>query len=643
MRKGKDLANLHSGLRVTIYKFFPALLVFVALFGFLLALLSRNKDIFAASFTLIVPLLVAGLVLVFSRARQKDSLRSLVRIRSPFQFSHLVMLTFALYLCSLILQLFSNERPLAYFVMVAIMAGLLLLQIYSHRSPNTAYIVLLEISLLSLNLIWGLTLKYPLYFQDTDILGHMHLIDVIIGTGHLDQTNIAYSNYPLYHILISEGVQLTDLSIRTALFVIMGLLWQIGILFSYLIFHQITRSRHFASLGSLLFSLCAFVVFYGSYGIARSLAFVLFLIWLYLLIRKPRHIIITSSCILIMMAMIATHHLTVLQIIPVIIALFLFEKYLSRSSPNTKTPITLSTIVLLVICFTTYLLWVASSLAELTFPQRLQALLSMNSDLSADFTRGYGPVVVIGLIYASIALFFCLLGLAYFLKAPINNRKKDLTSFASVGALFLFAFVPGMELFKPVDVLGFERIRLLISVFVIILLSFGILHLWKLLKCKYLSGSLISSGIITLLTFFSLISTGNAQDATYFPHTRIMDTPYFRTSEICSFNFVVSSGKPDILLSSDIQVFRNEYAFYPIEQRTIFNFDKSNYNTAYLLFRIGELNNRGALTFWNDDGYYRYRPDPVNQVENIFTFIEDEDIIYSNNANQIVLISRSLD
>jgi hypothetical protein len=68
----------------------------------------------------------------------------------------------------------SNRRhyPLVYFLLIALFSGVLFLQIISVRPKWTDSLIVRQIIILSLNLIWGATLKYPLYFGDTDLLVH---------------------------------------------------------------------------------------------------------------------------------------------------------------------------------------------------------------------------------------------------------------------------------------------------------------------------------------------------------------------------------------------------------------------------------------------------------------------------------------
>ncbi len=67
-------------------------------------------------------------------------------------------------------------------------------------------------------------------------------------------------------------IEVTGLSLKNGLFITIGIVWQIGIIFAYLIINKISRSSQFALVSCLLFASSATGMFYGSYAIARSLA-----------------------------------------------------------------------------------------------------------------------------------------------------------------------------------------------------------------------------------------------------------------------------------------------------------------------------------------------------------------------------------
>jgi len=131
----------------------------------------------------------------------------------------------------------------------------------------------------------GITLKYPLYFGATDILGHLFSIQTVLQTGHIAGLE-SYVNFPLFHIYNAIGVEITGLSLRTGLFVFMGIAWEAGILLAYLLFLKISRSRRFALSATLLLAISPQLILYGSYAITRSLAFVIILCWFYLVLNE---------------------------------------------------------------------------------------------------------------------------------------------------------------------------------------------------------------------------------------------------------------------------------------------------------------------------------------------------------------------
>jgi len=264
---------------------FPYLLLLTAGLGIGITLVLGRMDLTVFSLVLVVPMVLAAAILLASK---KANVKEGLSPGSGFRFSHLFLTNILVLVISVTTLVSYATRPLTYFILVSVSSGLILLQVFNSRAKYGDSLIILQISLLSLNLIWGLTLKYPLYFGDTDLLVHMNLADTILKTGHVETYYIDYQNYPLYHILTAIGVGVTGLSERTALFIIMGLVWQLGILFSFLVFRSMSSSPRIALVGSLFFALASQVIFYGSYSIARSLAFVFLMSWLYFVFVAAR-------------------------------------------------------------------------------------------------------------------------------------------------------------------------------------------------------------------------------------------------------------------------------------------------------------------------------------------------------------------
>src|SRR5512143_2766690 len=90
----------------------------------------------------------------------------------------------ALYFVSIYLLKTYEVRPTIYYVVIAGLSTLILIEILATEITNDkALIIIAQIILLALNLIWGVTLKYYYYSGFTDIFGHVGLAENLLQTG----------------------------------------------------------------------------------------------------------------------------------------------------------------------------------------------------------------------------------------------------------------------------------------------------------------------------------------------------------------------------------------------------------------------------------------------------------------------------
>ncbi len=586
---------------------FPYILLLVAVLGLSFTIIIRRIDLTIFSLTLVIPLILSAVILLINK---NINVAEIPEHANRICFSHLFLINSLIFIISLIILVSYSARPLTYFILISLYSGILLLQIINRRQNWTDSLILFQIILLSLNLIWGMTLKYPLYFGDTDTLGHLNLIDTILKTAHVATYNTYYQNYPLYHIFTAIGVEITNLSIRTALFVLMGIAWQVGIIFAFLIFKSITNSPRFALIACLLFASSSQLIFYGSYSIARSLAFVFFLCWIYLIFNKAqkdiRYLLLS---LIIMAALITTHHLNVLYVIPVLLVVYICQIFVNRSQQERL--INPSFIYLLTISCISYLIWVASSLADSNIPATIHGFLSSDMSLKGGFslTHGYGFSVVMGTLFYSFVLLLCFLGMRVVIDCfKISHTTQMTGTFALAGFFMLLVYIPGLLYVLPLsDVILPERSALIVSPFVAFLMAYGLRYLYNMkatflpYSVKTISLPMLSVGLVGITTFFSATSIGNANDTNYLPQTSTINSQYFTESELRSFSFMNNQGDNSLTLYGDYQTQRNNFSLSHFSTRNVIKSgDVSYISDGYLILRIAELQRKEALSFSPD-------------------------------------------
>jgi hypothetical protein len=473
----------------------------------------------------------------------------------------------------------------------------------------------------------------------------------IVDTAHVESYLITYQYYPLYHVFTAMGIEITDMPARTTLFVMMGLAWQTGIIFAYLIFRDLTNSGRLALIACLIFASSSQIIFYGSYSIARSLAFVFLMCWLYLVFGKAtkdgRYFFLS---LIAMAAMIVTHHINVLLVLPVLFLVYLCQLIFKRYRPATLVQPLF--IFLVMIASLSYLMWVATDMTSSILPGTIRGLITTETSLAEDYTSGYGLSVIVGALYYSFVLLLCLLGMKTVLNSSHpSDYQKRAGIFAFAAFPLLIVYIPGVIYILPMSEVVFaQRLQLIVTPFIAFLTAFGIVYLlrWKGRNRQHQYGfSAATTATVILLmimTFTSLISTGNAQDYDRFPHTSTIDTPYFTEAELNSFSFLREKADPSKPLYSDYQTMRNVFMLNAFTTRNILTGGDASYiQEGYINLRVAELNRKTALSF-SPDGrgreIQRYKIDPSHPEQNIFNSLTSRNRVYSNGDVQVFAVGQ---
>jgi hypothetical protein len=633
---------------------FPYMLFLVAGGGFSIAYFIVGPAYAYKSLLYVIPIILAAIIILVRRS-QIDGRFMPVNI-SGFSFVHLFSFTILLFIISIIILISFPTRPLIYFAVVSLISGLIFAQILWKRPESTDYLIIFEIILLSLDLIWGGSIKYPLYFGDTDILRHMSYIDAMIQTGNITNFGAGYGYYPLFHIFNGIGIELTDLSLKNGYFIFSGITWQVGILFAYLIFKKLSNSRTFSLIACLLFATSVHIIFLGMYESSRSLAYVLDLCLLYLIIGRfdVKYVFLLLIAI---SALILAHHTTVLFFIPVIILVYISQK-LFNSDKSGKSNIQWLPIQLLVIAFFSYLLYVASSVLAPFGSGWWNRILTADTSININIISGNIQGLGVNSIYFSFAVFFSIVGIVAALKNnKLVNKHQSVVGIALVSIVFLLFFVTGpFDIFPQSRYLLLYRLQELVSPFIIYMIAFGLIYLMYFGQSlgRYISKSsalmtFFVMGIVVIITFFSTIGGQNGNDNNYISSVSNLGSKYFSNSELTSFSFVKNNCDNDSNLYGDYETIRNEYYFKDFPQKQmIAEGDISYIDEGYLIFRSGELHKVGFLHFsrtrFNSDDpgvIYQYTPEQSTPQMNIMSRLSAKYCIYSDGNVQLYMVNQT--
>jgi hypothetical protein len=586
--------NLPRRIWQRIFYFFPFFLLIIGVMGFTVMFAIGGVEWALNTLIYVIPIIIAAIILVRGREIDKSNLFPVHVNR--VSFFHFFLMYIVLLIISIIILLSFSTRTWGYFSIISLISGIIFLQIISERPEWTDYLIVLEIGLYSLNIIWGVSLKYPLYFGWTDTLYHLDSIGLIVQTSHIQALGVNYQNFPLFHIFNAIGTQITGLSTRTALFIFMGLTWEIGILFAFVIFKKLSKSSKYSLIACMIFASSSEIIFYGSYAITRSLAFVLLLCWLNLAFKKYKGTYIFINFI-IMWALILTHHVTVLYSIPILLFVYIVQRHF-LGNKTAITRLQLVPILLLTIFQILYLVIVANRFMEnAVIPYIISIISNGTSEIQTINTASNSIFTV---IYYSFVLLSSLLGIGIIFKTyGTANKFSNFISMALAGLIFLPIYVIGpLNMIPQAKDAMLYRLPLLVSPFIIFIVAFGFNYLFYFeTKSKYqlvkkTTTPIISFVFIVLFTFFSMIFGDNGNDNSYLSENSASGREYFTRSEMISFSYLQQYGIHSKVLYGDYAVQRNQYSLRSFQSRQILITDDINsIPDGYLLFRNWESPN----------------------------------------------------
>lgn len=208
------------------------------------------------------------------------------------------------------------ERPLIYFLLIALMASVLACGSLSSTRSH-AYLIIIQIIMLGLNIAWSQLLIFP------DLIGfdpgyHRALTYEILDAGSIP-TEYVYSGRPLFHIIIALTSLTTDFPYKFATMLSVGLVQIIcNAIFIFITSSNLFKNFKIGLLASLLVIIADNHIFMSFISIPNSFAAVFIPIIIYLLLIKlngATDSIFIGLSLFLMISIILIHDLTAVCIV----------------------------------------------------------------------------------------------------------------------------------------------------------------------------------------------------------------------------------------------------------------------------------------------------------------------------------------
>jgi hypothetical protein len=525
---------------------FHYLIILGIISGIAITLLIGRPDFTVRGLIYFIPAFLVAIVLFILYKKGRKYPDSLILMQANRKFFQILFVL--LFLVSVLSLYFSSYRPWYYFLLLTALFCVIFLQIFSDNLKPS--VILFEISCVLGNLIFGLQFKYPFFFGFTDIIPHLYLTKITILSGHIIPLDLDYSYawFPLYHIFIAEGTDLFGIDEKMVFILLTSLSFILLVWVIYLLFNHLLKNSQTSLLICLIFSTTPIVITYSTYVVTRTMAFIGFIIFLFLAhkqIQAAKWRSFSVLTILFSIYLILVHQVSIIQIIFLLGIFVLFEIFI-----NDFFAIKNKIIAFIIITFTTYWLYTSFFFTSIIVQTADAATIPELSQMRSQIQVGSEYLFLQNNIHIAIAIFFTILGAGYLCWA---YRSK----YPSVVGLFVLVTIP---LFFPSPLtasrmamltLRIDRFSLLVAPFFACAIAIGfVVLLYTLHENKYTKKIALFFGVL-LFSYLCLsaLTVDNASDSKDLPFQ--LGRVYFTESELTAFHFVPQFIEYNSSVSSD--------------------------------------------------------------------------------------------
>jgi len=502
-----------------------------------------------------VAILSSCLIYIFFRKRFKNeaSISSgKDRLKSVLNLSFYIIFL----LCVLIYSMNMYYRPISYFILVCILAGIVASEILYVREGDGVSSILLHIFMLSILIRVGIFYNFP-SLMGYDAYFHANMARIITNTGFVAPFQISskYFYYPLAHIFISVTQIMGKIDIKDAIFYSIGFA-NIFITAAIYLIGKKLEGPQMGLLAALLLNLNNHNIVTGIANITSgSLVLCYFIFIIYTIFSEKQELKYTGFILLITILMVLTHQLTTFVVLFALVTIYAGKYLHNRLYKNSVLRTTgFNYLLFFIVSMQTY--WTFTyvnsdtSFLEMIF-KPLMEVLQVGAGYSSDelivgsVTNQDGlEVLLLHISYLALP-FFAIGGvLAWFSREDIKKINKF--SIALV-VIILYSFAYGIPLLGMRNLLT-TRWFPLISVFLVLVAASYILKLVSLFDLRKLRIPAIF--IIVLLFSFVMVTTPgiNKDNPLVAKDTTVRNQ--FKDIEIQAIETVSGKYSGDILMDS---------------------------------------------------------------------------------------------
>lgn len=458
--------------------------------------------------------------------------------------------------CIFIYSMNLYYRPISYFILICVLAGIIASQILYVREGDRVSSILLQIFLLSILIRAGIFYNFP-SLMGYDAYFHVNMARIISDTGFVAPLQISskYFYYPLAHIFISVTQLMGKVDVKDAVFYSIGFASVFITAAIYLIGKKI-EGPQMGLLAALLLNLNNHNIVTGIANITPgSLVLCYFIFITYAIFSEKQELKYTGLILLITILMILTHQLTTFVVLLAVVTIYLgkfLHKNLYKDSPFGTNGF--NYILFFIVTLQTY--WMSTyvttdtSFFEMIFLPLIEVLTSGTSYSASELITGtitnQNSLEVLLLHISYLALPFFAIGGVLAWCSREDAKKLDKFSVALIVAI-LYSLAYGIPLLGMRNFLT-SRWFPLIAVFLVLVGASYMLKLVSLFGSKKLKIPAIF--IIVLLFSFVMVTTPgiNKDNPLVAKDTTVRNQ--FKDIEIQAIKTISGKYTGDLLLDS---------------------------------------------------------------------------------------------
>jgi len=393
--------------------------------------------------------------LIIKKSLSSSTLPSLASAGISNRLRYILNIIFFILFVSSILCVYLRPdpyiRPLAYFVSIAFMVGVVAVEIlFLPSSKSLNYFTLFKIASIGLSLELSQLLLFP-SVVGIDPWVHQMFTLKILNAGHIPE-GYGYSNLPIMHLMIGSTSLLTGLNYKMATMLSISLSQVLCNMLFILLLGKFLFNRKVGLLGSLLLVTANWHVNMGYWAIPNTMAslFVLPIVYSLIKVRRDHSHLGVLLAMLLMSVSILTHTITALFIAILLLTSWLVFKVHNLLHHKWETPVTLTISTLFIVSMLSW--WTHVSGHIITLGQLIKV------GFIASRFESPGPIDVVQytsslpfseqlLSNLGVFLFFAIsmIGCLYMISRKFGNSRTSIIAIGGVVPLFLgfFSLITG--------------------------------------------------------------------------------------------------------------------------------------------------------------------------------------------------------